>query len=86
MGGLIMEATESLEPLLGLSAAFARDLQSDFLPFFPRLMQRLARLISSGGILLSISLSPMLSLRNHMSRDIRYTCMLRRASSWHWIQ
>lgn len=49
MGGLVMEATESLEPLLGLSAAFARDLQSDFLPFFPRLMQRLARLISSGA-------------------------------------
>ncbi|KAK9863125.1 hypothetical protein WJX84_001609, partial [Apatococcus fuscideae] len=48
MGGLIMEGAESLQPLLGLSAAFARDLQADFVPFFPRLMQRLARLISSG--------------------------------------
>lgn len=49
MDGLVMEAVESLEPLLGLAAAFARDLQADFLPHFPRLMQRLARLISSGS-------------------------------------
>lgn len=62
MGGLIMEATESLEPLLGLSAAFARDLQADFLPFFPRLMQRLARLISSGAC---SNLQAALVLHNH---------------------
>ena len=48
LAGLVAEAEESLEPLLGLSAALARDLQDDFLPFFPRLMQRLAQLISTG--------------------------------------
>ncbi len=48
MGGLVAGAEESLEALLGLVAALARDLQDDFLTFFPRLMQRLAQLVTSG--------------------------------------
>ena len=43
-----MEAGLSLEPLLILVAALARDLQADFLPFVPRLAAALTELTEQG--------------------------------------
>ena len=43
-----MEAGLSLEPILILVAALARDLQADFLPYVPRLAAALTVLIEQG--------------------------------------
>lgn len=43
-----MEAGLSLEPILILVAALARDLQADFLPYVPRLAAALTALIEQG--------------------------------------
>ena len=43
-----MEAGLSLEPILVLVAALARDLQADFLPYVPRLAAALTVLIEQG--------------------------------------
>ena len=46
------EAGLSLEPLLILVAALARDLQADFLPFVPRLAAALTELVEQGAHIL----------------------------------
>lgn len=43
-----MEAGLSLEPILVLVAALARDLQADFLAFMPRLAGALTELVENG--------------------------------------
>ena len=43
-----MEAALSLEPLLALLGALARDLQTDFLPFVPRIFATLGQLVDQG--------------------------------------
>ena len=43
-----MEAALSLEALLEVSAALARDLQADFLPLMPRLLGALCDLVDEG--------------------------------------
>ncbi len=43
-----MGAGLSLEPILILVAALARDLQADFLPFVPRLAAALTELVEQG--------------------------------------
>ena len=45
-----MEAGLSLEPILVLVAALARDLQADFLPYVPRLAAALTVLVEQGGM------------------------------------
>lgn len=44
-----MAAALSLEPLLALVAAVARDLRRDFLPFLPRLAASLTTLVDEGA-------------------------------------
>ena len=53
-----MEAGLSLEPLLILVAALARDLQADFLPFMPRLAAALTELTEQGTPVLMAALCP----------------------------
>ena len=53
LGALRMEAGLSLEPILVLVAALARDLQADFLPYFPRLAAALTALVEQGEIYLT---------------------------------
>ncbi|EFN57812.1 hypothetical protein CHLNCDRAFT_51116 [Chlorella variabilis] len=48
LGGLRMEAALSLEPLLELTGTLARDLQQDFLPALPRVLDALADLVDEG--------------------------------------
>lgn len=50
LGGLRMEAALSLEPLLELTGTLARDLQQDFLPALPRVLDALADLVDEGGL------------------------------------
>lgn len=51
LGRLRMKAALSLEPLLALVPAVARDLRDDFLPFLPRLIDTLTSLVNSGPLL-----------------------------------
>ena len=44
-----MEAALSLEPLLALLGALARDLQTDFLPFVPRIFATFSQLVNQGA-------------------------------------
>lgn len=55
-----MEAGLSLEPLLILLAALARDLQADFLPFVPRLATALTELVQQGTLALAAAQSHVL--------------------------
>ena len=48
LGAIRMKAGLSLEPILVLVAALARDLQADFLPYVPRLAAALTVLIEQG--------------------------------------
>ena len=48
LGKLHMQALLSLDAVLHVIGALARDLQGDFVPLFPRLCGRLADLISAG--------------------------------------
>ncbi|KAL4860053.1 Small subunit processome component 20 [Chlorella vulgaris] len=48
LGGLRMEAELSLEPLLELIGTLARDLQQDFLPALPSVLDALANLVDAG--------------------------------------
>jgi hypothetical protein len=43
-----MDAALSLEPILELIAALARDLHADFLPYLPRVTAALSDLVDSG--------------------------------------
>ena len=47
---ICMEAGLSLEPILVLVAALARDLQADFLPYVPRLAAALTVIVEQGGM------------------------------------
>ena len=49
LGCLRMEATLSLEPALELVGTLARDLQADYLPALPRVLEALADLVDAGG-------------------------------------
>ena len=48
LGAIRLEAGLSLEPILVLVAALARDLQADFLPYVPRLAAALTVLVEQG--------------------------------------
>ena len=46
---LHMQAVLSLEAVIHMIGALARDLQGDFIPLFPRLCAKLAELVSAGA-------------------------------------
>lgn len=48
MGAVHMEAQLSLEPILILVAALARDLQSDYIPYLPCVITVLTHLVEQG--------------------------------------
>ena len=49
LGAVRIEAALSLEPILELLAALARDLQADFVPFMPRVAAALSDLVEQGA-------------------------------------
>ncbi len=48
LGAVHMEAHLSMEPILILLAGLARDLQSDYLPYLPRIFSTLAQVVEQG--------------------------------------
>ena len=49
LGAVRMDAALSLEPILALLSVLARDLQDDFVPFVPRVIDAFTALVEQGA-------------------------------------
>ena len=49
LGSVHMRAVLSLEPIVMLLSALARDLQADFLPYIPRILSSYSDLVDNGA-------------------------------------